>query len=95
MACGDLSRADIPIRREMGASATLQKKIETKALSIDLHPKKVKALTTCIEIVRPFGGVEFCLLSVKESIKDVLLILLGDPNAKIPNLEKKLLIFLF
>jgi hypothetical protein len=64
-------------------------------LTIDLHLEEVEALTSCIEVIRLFGGVKFGALGMKKSIEKMSLILIADPNAKILNLEKNPLRLLF
>jgi hypothetical protein len=85
---GDPSRAKVSVRGKMGAALASYRNIETEALGIHLHFEKVEALASCIEVIGVFGSVKFRVLGVEKSLEEVPLILLGDSNAKVLNLEK-------
>jgi hypothetical protein len=69
--------------------------IKTEALPIDLHLEEIQAFPSCIEVIRLFGSVTFGVLSVEKSLEKMSLILLGNSDAEILNLQKNPLGLLF
>ncbi len=73
----NLSRAKISLSWNMDASLAPCRDIKAKPLSISLHPKKVEAFTACTKVIRLFGGIEFGIKGMKESVKKVPLVFIA------------------
>ena len=50
----DLPRTEIPVGRDVVASATFYGKIKTEPLPIELHPMKIESFPPRIEVIGPF-----------------------------------------
>ena len=77
------SRTKVSVGRDVDASLTFHRKLQAVALRIDLRLEEVEPLPSCIEVIRPLGAIEICLLGGKKAIKDVRLILRGDTDSEI------------
>ena len=88
------ARTNISVCWNINAPLALNRKIETKSLSINLHQEEVEAFTPRSKVVGFFGLIELRIQGVKQAVKYPFLIFLSNSNSRILDLEKYPLILL-